>query len=546
MEQYQRDPIGFCTEVLGIRRETIVWSENPGYENHQWDGTPDPIATWFRALAEGKDVAVLSATGQGKSFGLALTKMWFLASWVAARCFDFAFKKEQLEEYSWTELAKLWPRFKQSFPQAHLSVSGLRLRMDGRIREGEGAGWGAVGFGYVAGQEEQLAGGGQGMHGRDMLVSVEEAAKVPISLTNALSFTVGGRHNIRQFVGNPDSEDDALNRMAREEGVVAIRISALDHPNVVVNVARDPEWEDLENDIDVVPGASGRKWVLRQEKEYGRSNWIYQSRVRGMTPPQHAKALIRREQLERAYEIWLSKEKRFGQPALGVDVARSLNGNYGAIASGLGAHLDHVERFPCPNPVQLGLRLAAIMAAGDIHEQHVAVDVGGGYGGGTADRLKELGLYIHEFNGGASASARLDETLLDEKDIGVLEGVLFRNRRAQAYWRLAMDLQHGRVGLPRDEMLWEELLSVRWEPKLGKIVLEEKADVEERLGRSPDGGDAVVMWNWVRPRFHEEPEVEIRAWDPEVLEHEALEGRRVRTRPSGRPKDIPPTVLEAL
>lgn len=34
----------------------------------------------------------------------------------------------------------------------------------------------------------------------------------------------------------------------------------------------------------------------------------------------------------------------------------------------------------------------------------------------------------------------------------------------------------------------------------GIVTLESKDDIRKRLGRSPDRADAVVYWNWVRPR----------------------------------------------
>ncbi|MCZ6825036.1 MAG: hypothetical protein O7E50_05045 [Gemmatimonadetes bacterium] len=39
LTEYQHDPLGFVVDVLGVRRETLVWSENEGYENHKADRT---------------------------------------------------------------------------------------------------------------------------------------------------------------------------------------------------------------------------------------------------------------------------------------------------------------------------------------------------------------------------------------------------------------------------------------------------------------------------------------------------------------------------
>lgn len=545
MEHYQDHPIDFMTEELGVRRETLVWSELPEYENHQWDGTPDPIATWLEALVAWEDVAVESATGTGKSFTLALTKLWFLASWQGARCFDYATVKDQLTEYSWMELGKLWPKFKVLFPMADLLLSEPRIRMDGKVREGENVGWGALGRAVQIREGQEIAAGAAGMHAPHMLLSVEEAQGVEHQLARALENTATAPHNIRQYVGNPDDQGDPLHQFAILPTTRHIRISALDHPNVVVNNARDPEWKDLKGDVEIVPGAVSRTSIARRLKKYGREHRFYLSRVRGISPSEHQDALIRQAWIDRAVERWRTRQLRQGFWGMGVDVARSEDGDKGAIAEGVGPHLDKVDRFPCPDPVKLGVRVGAMIATREIYERHVGVDVGGGYGGGTADKLKELGIYVVEFNGGSKAVPKIDETLLEEKEEAVRQATLFRNKRAQAHWRLALDLQMDRIALPPDPELHEELRALRWEARLGKVYVEEKADLMERLGRSPDKADAVVIWNWVRERLFDEEEEELGAWDPEALQAE-FELRRITSKPPVREANMNPIIMERI
>jgi hypothetical protein len=543
MEHYQTDPVGFCVSELGIRRETLVWSELPEYEGHVWDGTPDPIAAWFGALVDWKDVGIESATGTGKSFGLALTKLWFLASWQSARAFDFAAKKEQLEEYSWMELGKLWPRFRVVFPSAHLGV--LRVRMDGKIREGEMTGWGAFGQGVKVGAATEIAAGAAGMHAPHMLISVEESQEFHHAASAGLENTCTAPHNLRQYVGNPDSQDDALHQFCILPDTVHIRISALDHPNVVVNNVRDPEWRDLKGDVMIVPGAVSRMSIARRLRRYGREHRHFQSRVRGISPPEHQTALIRQVWLDRAAERWRTGDLRYGLPGLGVDVARSEAGDLAAIADGLGAHLDEVPAFPCPDVHALGVRIAAMMATRDISEQNVGIDVGGGYGGGTVDMLKSLGLYVQSINPGAAARPRIDETELDEHGKPVREDVLYRNVRAQMAWRLSLDLQMDRVALPPDAELHEELRAMRWKPVLGKIQVEEKALIAERLGRSPDRADAVMIWNWIRHRLHPDEEEDFAAFSEEGLDR-MLEARRLVERVPRSPSPLPAHLTERV
>jgi hypothetical protein len=66
------------------------------------------------------------------------------------------------------------------------------------------------------------------------------------------------------------------------------------------------------------------------------------------------------------------------------------------------------------------------------------------------------------------------------------------------WWQAREDLRLGRVDLPPDEELYADLTAVEWETRLGKVYIEEKKKLKERIGRSPNKGDAFVYWNWVR------------------------------------------------
>lgn len=72
----------------------------------------------------------------------------------------------------------------------------------------------------------------------------------------------------------------------------------------------------------------------------------------------------------------------------------------------------------------------------------------------------------------------------------------FANVRAEAYWRMRelLDPTAGSdVSLPDDRELLSDLTAAHWELRTGKIYLESKAEIKDRIGRSPDCGDAVVL-----------------------------------------------------
>jgi hypothetical protein len=75
-------------------------------------------------------------------------------------------------------------------------------------------------------------------------------------------------------------------------------------------------------------------------------------------------------------------------------------------------------------------------------------------------------------------------------------GVLtFLNVRAFGYWSLREMLDPANklnVELPPDRELLIDLTAPRWQNMAGGVKIESKDDIEERIGRSPDCGDAVV------------------------------------------------------
>ena len=70
------------------------------------------------------------------------------------------------------------------------------------------------------------------------------------------------------------------------------------------------------------------------------------------------------------------------------------------------------------------------------------------------------------------------------------------NVRAECYWRMreALDPERGdSLQLPPDAELLADLCAARWQLRASGIVVEPKEEIAERIGRSPDAGDAVVM-----------------------------------------------------
>lgn len=489
--QYQEDPVGFLVDVLGVPEATIRWTLNPEYDGYAWDGTPDPLVTLAEALVGWQDVGVESGTGTGKSFFLACVILWFLGVWKGARVFTFAPKEDQLRLYIWAEISKLWPRFVERFPTAELT--DLRIRMDGTDE------WGAWGYSVGVRAGEESATKAQGMHAEHMMLVYEETPGIALPVIAAGENTCTAPHNVRVAIGNPDHQADALHAFCTSPGVVHVRMSALDHPNVVM-------------DRDLIPGAVSTKAVERRRTKYGEDSRLYQSRVRGISPAEAEDSLIRWSWCVAAAKRYEDAALRAGKPALGVDVANSENGDKAAIARWQGACLTEVESFQCPDASELGKRVGLEMEECGIEPRHVGVD-SVGVGASTVNKLKEMGFRVKSLNGGARAFPMVDETLRwsdvapnedherwTPRGPSVVEEERYNNLRSQMWWTMREDLRLGRVAMPNDEALFRDLTTPTFKTHNGKIIVEPKEDIRARLGRSPDQGDATVYGNFVRSR----------------------------------------------
>lgn len=491
--RYRLDPLAWCDEQLSVPPETLRWSLLPEYRAHAWDGTRDPLATAFDALATGtRRVGVESGIGTGKTFWLMLLVKWFLSCWRPAVVVTLAPKEKQLKLHLWKEIRKRWTRFHRIWPRAKLD--DLRLRM-----EPFNDAWAAHGFAVGVGADEESATKAQGFHEEHALFLFEETPGVNPATMEAILNTAVDEHNLVVAVGNPDHELDPLHLFCTQTpGALHVRISAFDHPNVVTGRR-------------IVPGAVTRQSIDEKRiRFHGEDAPLFRSRVRGIAKTEAADSLVRLSWLYRARDrgrallatlfpddpeatlarLWelqdvpgLADARR----AMGVDVANSKDGDLGAWAKGRGAVLCSVEDFPCPNANELGGRVAVEMKRWQMTGDRTGVD-GVGVGAGTVNELLARGIACANIQGSAAP-------LLDVPNLGEER---FKNLRAQLHWLFREDAANDRLILPDDEELFRDLTIPRWEPRGGVIYVQPKEAIRKSLGRSPNKGDAAIYWNFVR------------------------------------------------
>jgi hypothetical protein len=140
----------------------------------------------------------------------------------------------------------------------------------------------------------------------------------------------------------------------------------------------------------------------------------------------------------------------------------------------------------------LGRDVAGHIIKHRVHGCKVILDMGGGYGGGAYECLVD--------NIGKS-----NIITYNAANVGVgrsKDGTLaFSNKRAQAYWQMREALDPSQLGgspicLPDDPELLADLCAPTYKITPRGIQVESKPDIKQRLGRSTDAGDSIVMC-WV-------------------------------------------------
>jgi len=190
--------------------------------------------------------------------------------------------------------------------------------------------------------------------------------------------------------------------------------------------------------------------------------------------------------IEAAQQRWTERPpENFMMTAMAVDVAPG-GGDQRVIAARYGGY------FPRLNVAREkdkdGRKTAAAVVTLRRDNCPVIVDMGGGWGGDAAIALKENGIPVVTYMG-------LDPSRATTRD-GKLR---FVNKRAESIWKLREALDPAQEGgsaiaLPPDDAeLKSDLASFRWELKPNGIQIEAKEKIKERIGRSPDRGEAVVM-----------------------------------------------------
>lgn len=449
--------VRYLHDAAAWARDCIEWPQGQTLAPYQ--------AETMRELTNRKRVAKRGPHGLGKSTEMALLVLWFAITRDAAgidwKVITTASVWRQLSVFLWPEIHKWAARIKWDVVgrdpfDMRSELLSLRLKLN----------HGAA-TAVASNQPERI----EGAHADHILYILDEAKIIPAATWDAIE---GALSN-----AGSDTEYEAYVVAMSTPGAPSGRFYDIH----MKRPGLDDWWvRHVTLEEAIRAGRISRDWAEQRAKQWGITSALYQGRVEGNFHADDTDSVIPLAWVEAAVERWYVWDKA-GRPATegptwtGVDVGRG--GDESVLARRLGAAVTITTN-----------RIRDTMAVVDAalrEPGRCIVDVIG-VGAGVYDRLQQLKKRPVAY-AGAGKSTLKDRS----KEFG------FTNVRSAAYWRLRelLDPDHDPViCLPPDDLLESDLTTPTWEIVSGvppKIKIQNKDDVVERLGRSPDRGDAVAM-----------------------------------------------------
>lgn len=401
-------------------------------------------------------IAMKACKGPGKTAVLAWLNWNFLLTRPHPKMAAVSITADNLGDGLWAELAK-WqnaaPLLKDAFKWTKTRICAVDHPETWFL---SARAW-AKG-GSTEQQSDTLA----GLHADYLLFTLDEAGGIPDAVMAAaeagLANVVGdGKHEAHiVMAGNPTHTEGPLWRACTKERSLWF----------VIEITSDPD------DPKRTPRVSA-EWARAQISKYGRENpWVLVN-VFGKFPPSSINALLSPDDVAAARKRYYPETEFTNQARiLGVDVARQgLDSSVLSRRQGLVLYEQEQRR-----------NLNGIQGAGwvsrvweDWKADGCFVDGTGGFGASWIDQLLVL-----------------NRAPIDVQFAAAADSPRYANKRAEMHFEFAEWIKRG-GSIPDDDELAEELTAITYTFKGDKLLLVDKDQIRETLGRSPDKSDSGAL-----------------------------------------------------
>lgn len=442
LELFQRSPAAFFKEAVGVPL---------------WSGQLQILS----GIASHKKVVVGSGHALGKDYIAGFIAIWFLYFFGPCKVVLTAPSERQVKSIMWAELTRHYNSLKV---EKLGDMKSLRLTIN--------EGWFVEGF--TTKEANQQQGKFQGYHAPNVLVIVSEAQAVDNIIYDQIEGLMTSENSRLLLIGNPITTSGRyIQELNNTTDNHVIHLSCLDNPNYIERK-------------EVIPGLASFDWVEDKRKRWGEGDPRWVGRVLGRVPTSSVDTVIPSDLYDRAVnKQLLTWDKKKG--TIGVDPARYGDDDMVITVMESGKLLEEVIRPRCSAPE--GCSLIAQLQKKWFPEGQIAIVVDcDGLGGPYLDFLKEmipdeLNIQYVEFHGSSTDREKV--------------GAEYFNHRAEAAFYAKEMMEKGMISLDSNETAKEEAITERYFINLkGKIQIEDKEDIKERLGRSPGQWDARKMAIW--------------------------------------------------
>jgi phage terminase large subunit len=444
LNYYRNNPVAFLTDCLDVKPQ------------HVWD----KMREICDSVANNQFTCVKAGNSLSKSYTVGRLALWFLYTHNPSTVFTTAPSNIQVEDIIWREI-------RDAHSSAKVPLGGKVLKTSLELAEK----WFATGFATKADSGESEATRVLGFHNEDMLIILDEAPGVDVSIWNAIDRLITNPRVKVLVIGNPIYATGNFVDCFKDPKFNKITVSAFDSPN-------------YKEGKEVVPGLAGREFVKYVRNKFGEGTPQWKSMITGEIPDTDANSLIPYSAIEAVF----NRTKILPTPKetyrfIVWDVADGGTDTHQIWCWENGKVIDveelHGKTIEEAEPYVWRM-LRRNKANAIVWDNDGRGRVAGGYLELSADRYTEL----YPFEGSSRE--------VEDKDT-------FYNIRDEAHWVMRDYFIQGKIMLDKNDNLLEELTSAKEEvektsgPKARYIRVESKKDEKKRLGRSPDKRDNIMM-----------------------------------------------------
>lgn len=418
-----------------------------------WDG-PDEWQTEFlvklgnavqnRAPGDAVNMAVKAGRGCGKTAVIAWIILWLMSTRKDFAGVVTANTGDQLDSKTFRELALWWQR---AINKHWFQWTATRFyQVDYKTT------WGVDALKWSEHRADAF--GGLHNNGRGQAIIIDEGSGVADSIYDVSDATMT----------DPDSFQFVFANPMQKRGRFYELFTRFAH-----------RWLTMTVDIRRAKAANQAK-IARDIADWGIDSDYVRVNVLGEFPKQDADTLIPLPLIEAARVRKVTEQNRY-KPVWGLDVAR-FGDDRTALCIRRHRKVESVESWRGLDTMQTAGRVKAAYdeAAEDDKPTEIIIDVIG-VGGGVVDRLLEQGLPVRGLNVSESPAIKAK----------------FHRLRDEMYWR-GREWFEGLDVECADPMVGAELGDVMYGfTSSGQIKVEAKDAIKERLGRSPDVGEALLL-----------------------------------------------------